>query len=143
MTDIKLDLNGDLEIKNIATSNINLIGETIEATYDLNTTDIFIKDLILKAVKTPKGNITLGIAQPEDIIFFDINYGSEIYKELSEGLTLNFLSRIKNHIINALNIAGLSLNINQIDVGALNTNTIQLNISYTDNTPNTFISLNL
>lgn len=143
MTDIKLDLNGDLEIKNIATSNINLIGETIKATYDLNTTDIFIKDLILKAVKTPKGNITLGIAQPEDIIFFDINYGSEIYKELSEGLTLNFLSRIKNHIINALNIAGLSLNINQIDVGALNTNTIQLNISYTDNTPNTFISLNL
>ena len=143
MTDIRLDLNGDLEIKNTASSNTNLIGEIIPTIYDLNTTNTFIKDLILKAVKTPRGNITLAIPQPEDIMFFDINYGSEIYQELSEGLTLNFLSRIKNHIINALNTAGLSLNINQIEVGALNTNTIQLNISYTDNTPNTFISLNL
>lgn len=143
MSDLKLTNEGDLEVVKISDSGVENNTTTISALYDLNTTENYIKDLIIKAIKTPKGYLTIPIRKKEDILFYDINYGSEIYKELSEGLTLNFLSRVKTHILEALKVANLLININQVQVAALNTSTIQLNITYFDNTPNTIIQLNL
>lgn len=142
MSDLKLTNEGDLEVVNLANEAYNG-NNVISSLYDLNISDNYIKDLILKAIKTPKGYLTLPIQVEEDILFYDLNYGSEIYKELSEGLTLNFLSRVKSHILESLKAANLMLNIDQVQVGAINNNTVQLNITYFDNTPNTVIQLNI
>lgn len=142
MSDLKLTNEGDLEIVKLANEAYSE-DNFISALYDINTSNNYIKDLILKAIKTPKGYLTLPIQQEEDVLFYDINYGSEIYKELSEGLTLNFLSRVKNHILESLKTANLLVNIDQVQVAAINTDTIQLNITYFDNTPNTIIQLNI
>lgn len=142
MSDIVLNNQGDLDIIQLSSQIVN-DNITVESFYDLNTTEDFITDLIIKAIKTPKGNITASVPRPEGVILIDDDFGSNIYRELSEGITLNFLTRVKSHILNTLQTANLLLNILDITVGMLDSYTIQLNIIYTDNTPSTFIRLTI
>ena len=140
MSDLLLNNQGDLDVVQRA-NRVTDTGRTVEALYDLNTTEDFLTDLIIKAVKTPRGNITVSVPQPDGITIVDSNFGSNIYRELSEGITLNFLSKVKSHIIDTLRTANLLVNIIDITVGMVDAYTIQLNIIYGDNTPSTFIRL--
>lgn len=131
MSDLILNNEGDLKITQ---KSINGFIEDIfiSETFDLATTNNYQKDLILKAIKTPKSYITLFVLDQQDILIKDKEYGSEIYKELSEGITLNFLSRVKSHITNSLITANLNNNIKDIQIGLTSSNSIQLTINYTD-----------
>jgi len=143
MSDLKLNIEGDLEVVKRSNSEIENNNYVINAVYDLNSTTNYTKDLIIKAIKTPKGRITLHLLKEDDIVLYDIEYGSDIYRELSEGLTLNFLSRVKSHVIQALTNAKLNNTVAQVKIGAINSNTIQLNVMYTDNTPSSSIQLSI
>jgi len=140
MSDLILNNQGDLDVVQRA-SRVTDTGRTVKALYDLNTTENYLTDLIIKAVKTPRGNITVSVVQPDGITIVDSNFGSNIYRELSEGITLNFLSKVKSHIIDTLRTANLLVNIVDITVGMVDAYTIQLNIIYGDSTPSTFIRL--
>lgn len=140
MSDLILNKNGDFEVVETSSKAIDE-GRVVEALYDLNTTEDYISDLIIKAVKTPRGNITITVPNIDNINLVDETYGSSIYRELSEGITLNFLSRVKSHIINTLETANLLVRVVDITVGMVDSYTIQLNIIYGDNTPSTFIRI--
>ncbi len=141
MSDLILNTEGDLKMiqKSNYTNNIN----TTNNIFDLQTTNNYTRDLLFKALKTPKGKITLFILDNENIIFKDKEYGSEIYKELSEGITLNFLSRVKTHIIQTLINAKLNNNIKDVLLGVASSNTIELKITYTDSTITDTVSLRI
>ena len=140
MTDLKLNDQGDLDVVQTS-SRVTDSGRAVKALYDLNITDDYITDLIKKAVKTPRGNITVVVSEMDGVTLVDNTFGSNIYRELSEGITLNFLSRVKSHIIDTLTTANLLVNIVDITLGMLDPYTIQLNIIYSDNSPSTFIQL--
>lgn len=142
MSDLIIDTNGDFEVIEISSKAIDE-GREVKALYDLNATDDFVGDLIIKAIKTPKGNITISLPNIDSVTLVDFNYGSNIYRELSEGITLNFLSRVKSHIINTLQAANLLVRVIDISVGMLDPYTIQLHIVYGDNTPSTFIRISV
>jgi hypothetical protein len=142
MSDLVLTNEGDLSI--IKRSN-NIFSEEVltEGIFDLEKTNSYTKDLVMKAIKTPKGTLSLFVLQELNILIKDANYGSEVYRELSEGITLNFLSRVKAHITQSLINANLNNNIADILVGVQNYNTIQLIISYTDSNQRDNIQINI
>jgi hypothetical protein len=142
MSDLVLSAEGDLSIIKRSNSVISE-GVITEGIFDLEKTQYYTKDLVLKAIKTPRGAITLFTLQEFDILIKDSLYGSDIYKELSEGITLNFLSRVKAHITQSLINANLNNNIANITVGVQNSNTIQLRITYTDSNQNDNIQINI
>jgi hypothetical protein len=142
MSDLVLTNEGDLSI--IKRSNNAFSEEVlIEGIFDLEKTNSYTKDLVMKAIKTPKGTISLFVLQELNILIKDANYGSEVYRELSEGITLNFLSRVKAHITQSLINANLNNNVADILVGVQNYNTIQLIISYTDSNQRDNIQINI
>lgn len=131
MSDLILNEEGDLTVIQ-KSNNVYQEDVLISGIFDLEKTDNYTKDLIVKAIKTPKGKISLFILEEFNILIKDKEYGSEIYRELSEGITLNFLSRVKAHITQSLINANLNNNIGEVRVGVRNSSTIELNISYTD-----------
>lgn len=142
MSDLIINKNGDLgssKIKDLVVSNT----QTIESIYDLTSTENYITTLIRRAIETPKGHITAPTISLETIEFVDQDFGSDIYKELSEGITVNFLARVKKHILISLEKAKLSAYISSVTVNMTNAYTVELNVSYTNNTPNTFIRIEI
>jgi hypothetical protein len=131
MSDLVLNTEGDIKVTQKSNAAV-FDNRVIDGEFDIETTNNFIKDLVVKAIKTPKGKITLFVLDTEDILIKDSNYGSDIYRELSEGITLNFLSRVKSHITQSLINANLNNNIKDIQIGVVNSNTIQLIINYAD-----------
>lgn len=142
MSDLVLTNEGDLSIIK-RSNNVFSEGVLTEGIFDLEKTNSYTKDLVMKAIKTPKGTISLFVLQELNILIKDANYGSEVYKELSEGITLNFLSRVKAHITQSLINANLNNNVADILVGVQNYNTIQLIISYTDSNQRDNIQINI
>lgn len=134
MSDLVLNNEGDLNIVQKSFGAIYDNDVVIPSLFDLETTNFFKKDLILKAIKTPKGKITMFILNEAGIFIKDNNYGTDIYKELSEGITLNFLSRVKAHITQSLINAKLRNNIADIIIGVRNSTTLEIKIIYNDNT---------
>lgn len=142
MSDLILNNQGDLDVVQTS-SRASDSGRTVKALYDLNTTNDYLTDLIIKAVKTPRGNITVSVSEVDGVTLVDNTFGSNIYRELSEGITLNFLSRVKSHVVDTLTTANLIVSVVDIIVGMVDPYTIQLNIIYGDNSPSTFIQLTL
>lgn len=142
MSDLIINDNGDLNI--IQTSETLSDGERkVRAGFDLESTNNTLPISIRRAIQTPLGYIQQPSLTEGNITFIDSNYGSLIYNELSEGITLNLLSRIRSHITNSLRVAGYLINIADIKLSAVDTYTIQLYITYTDNTAPTNITLEL
>lgn len=142
MSDLVLNSEGDLKITQ--KSNASFIDNNpIGALFDLTTTKNYQKDLIIKAIKTPKGKLTIFVLNNDNIIIKDKEYGSDIYKELSEGITLNFLTRVKSHVTQSLINANLNNNIKDIQIGVTSSNTVQLIINYTDYNISDTIELNI
>jgi len=142
MSDLIINDNGDINIIQ-ATETVSDNGRTIPATFDLEVTNNTLPLAIKRAIQTPFGYIEQPSLSEGNITFIDSNYGSLIYNELSEGITLNLLSRIKSHITNSLRVAGYLVNIADIQLSVVDTYTIQLYITYTDNNLPTNITLEL
>jgi len=140
MTDLIINDQGDLNIRQ-TTQTVSDSGRTVEATFDLEITNDNLSTMIKRAIQTPLGYIEVPSLKEGSIEFVDSNFGSLIHSELSEGISLNLLSRIKSHIINSLKTVGLLVNIADLQISAVDTYTIQLYITYTDSTTPTTITL--
>lgn len=134
MSDLVLNNDGDLTIIQRSAEAVYNNEVTSNALFDLQTTESYKKDLVLKAIRTPRGKITMFILNEANVFIKDNEYGSDIYRELSEGITLNFLSRIKTHITQSLINAKLRNNIQDIAIGVRNSSTLEIKITYSDNT---------
>ena len=135
MADIKISSNGDLQLIKL-TSNNRIINDVVE---ERNLVNVLLK----RALTTPKGYITIPEIVEGELSFKDGSYGNNIYKELSEGLTLNFISRVKQHVIEALNEANLNRNIKSVQLNVTDTQTIQILVTYTNSNDNNIIELNI
>lgn len=133
MADLKLSTKGDLQLIQLNSQN-KIVKDVVE--------DPDVLQLLLKrALTTPRGYLTITEINNNLLKFKDNNYGNDIYKELSEGLTLNFLSRVKIHIQNALSEANLDSNIDNIQLNVLEAHTIQILITYTNSSENNIIEV--
>jgi len=142
MSDLIINNNGDLNIIQV-TETVSDERRTVPAAFDLEITNNTLEAAIKRAIQTPLGHLEQASLIEGNINFIDSNYGSLIYNELSEGITLNLLSRIKGHITNSLRVAGYLVNIADLRLSAVDTYTIQLYITYTDNTAATNITLEI
>jgi len=142
MSDLIINENGDLNIIQ-TTETVSDEGRTIRAAFDLQVTNDTLSTAIRRAIQTPLGHLRQAALTEGNIDFIDGNYGSLIYNELSEGITLNLLSRIKGHVTNSLRVAGYLINIADLQLSVVDTYTIQLYITYTDNTTPTNITLEI
>jgi hypothetical protein len=116
-----------------------ILGE--EAYYDLVTERNTLTTRLRRALQTPLGNISIYALAEGGVDIVDDLYGNNIYKELSEGLTLNFISRVRNHTINAITRAGLRQNIDSVQVNVLDSHTVQIHVTYTNNNAPTIIPI--
>lgn len=142
MSDLIINKEGDIEIyqvKEIVSSE----DTTLTAINDLASTEKTLATLIRRAIETPRGYIGQPVISTLSIEYIDNTFGSDIYRELSEGITLNFLARVKTHIINSLNTANLGTYIDNVMVNMTDAYTVSLDISYTNNIPNTQITFNI
>jgi hypothetical protein len=139
--DIKLNDVGDLELIEIESNSIE--NKSRKERYDLSLTrdnrDIRLK----RALKTPLGYIGIYVLGLEGVEIVDELYGNDIYSELSEGLTLNLISRIRSKIIDAISRAKLDVNVREISVGVLDPHTVSVNIVYNGSSDSTSLLLNL
>ena len=70
MSDLKLTNDGDLEVVKISDNGVENDTTIISALYDLNTTENYVKDLIIKAVKTDLNIFPLTDLKPSAIFSF-------------------------------------------------------------------------
>ena len=134
MSDIKLSTNGDLQLIKLSSSN-NIVSDVAQ---ERNMLPILLK----RALLSPKGYITIYEIKNSELSLKDSNYGNSIYQELSEGITLNLLSRIKSHIVSAITEANLNQSVESIDLNVVEAHTIQILINYT-NGSNNIIEINI
>lgn len=111
-------------------AGVELIGEP--AMFDITEEEDDITLRLKRALKTPVGYLSMYYLTDSDVEVYDSLYGNAVYQELSEGLTLNFLARVRTHVGDAIRRAGLTAKIKEIDVGILDSHTVQIYISYTD-----------
>lgn len=142
MTDLIINQEGDINIVQL-TQEVSDEGRTIRPSFDVESTNDTIATSIKRAIQTPLGHLEVAALTKDNIMFVDANYGSLIYRELSEGITLNLLSRIKRHITDSLKTAGHLVNIADLQLSVVDTYTIQLYITYTNNTTPTIIALDI
>lgn len=109
--------------------------------YDLVLDRNTLTERLKRALQTPFGYISMYVTAEGGISIVDDLYGNNIYKELSEGLTLNFISRVRNHTINAIERAGLTQNVDSVQVNVLDSHTVQIYVTYTNSNAPTIIPI--
>lgn len=135
MADIKLTEKGDLQLINLASQTKTVKDVALER----NVTSLLLK----RALLSPKGYITITELRDGQLFLKDSEYGNRVYEELSEGLTINFLSRVRGHVIEAINAANLNASVESVDVNIIDVaQTVQILIVYTNGT-NSIIELNI
>lgn len=134
MTDIKLNEDGDLQLikrsNKDTDNNIVLESNRYKEEYDLLDEEDLVRVLLERALRTPKGHITIYDLTEGNIRLRDNLFGNDIYRELSEGLTLNFIARARGHIEEAIQIAGLKEIVSDVSIAVIDSHTIQIFISY-------------
>lgn len=135
----------------IALNNLTDVAVYKSSEQIINSKKVEIKDIVLepnnitklikRAIKTPKGYIKI-LNKAEILSFLDSNYGSDIYKYLSEGLTINLVSDVKRVIKESLSNANLNINIEKITLSLVEINKLNIIISYNDNS-NVLINLDI
>ena len=116
-----------------------IVGEAVryELVLDRNT----LTQRLRRALETPFGYISMYVLTEGGVSMVDDLYGNNIYKELSEGLTLNFISRVRNHTISAIERAGLAQNVDSVQVNVLDSHTVQIHVTYTNSNAPTIIPI--
>lgn len=121
MIDIQLSSSGDL-----------VINKTKEGGYEFEIDRNPALNLLKRVVQTPKGYISRCVLDKEGLRLIDKELGSELYKELSEGLTINFISRIRNHILKSIKEIDMKVNIVDIRVSVTGLQTVGIDIHFED-----------
>ena len=124
MADIKLDSKGDLQLIKLTKGN-NIVNDVPLETNIVNL-------LLKRALLSPFGHLTITELIEGTLLLKDNEYGNRIYEELSEGLTINFLSRVRSHTIQAIQNANLSTSVDTVDVTIIGAHTIQILVQYTN-----------
>ena len=117
MTDIIID-NLDFKIINPNTDEYDLYVSDDQELYKL----------ILRAVETPFEYIGRYVMHKEGLVGIDYEFGDAVYEELSEGLTVTLVSRIKNHIRDAINKVTSDIDIDEIILSIPNFDTVEVSI---------------
>lgn len=134
MADIKISSNGDLQTIKLTNKN-TIVTDLVEERDVLNL-------LLKRALLSPKGHITITEISNNELSLKDKEYGNRIYEELSEGLSINFLSRVRSHVTEAIENANLTNMVTSIEVNVLDKSSIQILVLYSNGT-NNIIRLNL
>ena len=136
--DFKL-VNGDISI-------LVINKEVNNQFYDLNIEEYkeSLSKLIDRVVKTKLGELGI-ITNRDGVELLDYEYGNALYFELAEPLTLSWLTRAKQHILNALSFLPKTLEIGSVEVlpQAIDTVTIDIFATYNNQEIRNLITLYL
>jgi phage baseplate assembly protein W len=130
--DITLN-KGDLSI---------LVVEDKKYDVDIEEYKTTLKKLIDRAIKTKLGD--LGIVTIKDgVEIVDYGYGNAIFFELSEPLTISWLSRARQHITSALSFLPNTVEVLSVQVSPQSSNTVNINviIRFNNETINSIVTL--
>lgn len=115
--DISLDSNGDFALTSF-NDNYELVEEKDE---------LYV--LLRRAVQTPLSFLGRTIIDDKGINIVDDNFGNSIYGELSEGITINFITRVKQHIVNAIDSLKLDVGVTDVHISLIDELNSSVNIS--------------
>jgi hypothetical protein len=136
--DFKL-INGDISILVINKDVKNQF-------YDLNIEEYkeSLSKLIDRAVKTKLGELGI-ITNRDGVELLDYGYGNAVYFELAEPLTLSWLTRAKQHILNALSFLPKTVDITSVEVlpQAIDTVIIEIYAQYNNQEIRNLVTLYL
>ena len=124
MVDIALTEDGDLQL----------------GLYDTNSTDFVLAEkgdelsaLLKRALQTPLGYIGQFQIDLEAVRKYNFQYGNNIYKELSENLSGQLLTRVRSHIVNAVRVAELEAQIQDVRIQIQDMRTLNIYVVFSDN----------
>lgn len=101
-----------------------------------------LKKLVNRAIKTKIG--TLGVVTTRNgVEIIDYGYGNAIFFELSEPLTVSWLSRCREHIIAALSFLPDAVEVVSVQISPQNSNTVNINVilNFNNETINSIVTL--
>lgn len=124
MADIALNSEGDLQLALYDNNSVD---------FDLLTGGDELKLLLKRALETPKGYITQFQIQSESVRKYNSRYGNDIYKELSENVSAQLLTRIRSHILNAVRVAQIQVRIQDVRIQIQDLRTLNVFIVFSDN----------
>lgn len=108
--------------------------------YDNNSTDFVMLEngeeilpLLKRALQTPKGYITQYHIELEAVRKYNFEYGNNIYRELSENISAQLLTRVRNHIIDAVRVARLDAQVRDIKIQIFNLRTLNVFVLFNNN----------
>ena len=119
----------------------HLLGDPIQHELVLDRDNLTLR--LKRALQTPLGGISMYTLSQGGIDVIDGLYGNNIYRELSEGLTLNFLARVKSHVVDAISRANLTADVDSVEVDVLDPHTVQIFVFYTGRTNPIIIPINI
>ena len=124
MIDIRL-VNQDFSIKEFD-------GDSDGLYYDIEIEDevTAIRHLVRRAVETPLGYIGRYIIDTNGISNLDGLFGNAIYSRLSEGLTVNLVSRIRQDIEEAISFVSSEIRLDLIRVNVVSFDTVEVKVEY-------------
>jgi hypothetical protein len=132
--DFKL-INGDISILIID-----------EKYYDLNIEDYkeTLRKLVTRAIKTKLGDLGI-VTVNEGVELVDYGYGNAIFFELSEPLTISWVSRARQHILNALSFLPNTVTVISVNVSPTSNTrmTIDIILEFNNERINNLVTLYL
>ena len=126
MIDLKL-VQGDLSITEFDSDD-----ESNQTTYDLSLLDEedSISRLVRRALETPFAYIGQYIIDARGISNLDGDFGNAIYRELSENININFISRARNHVSSALSFISSEIELLDLRIEIPDMYTVQITATY-------------
>ncbi len=120
-------------MEDILLENGDLVILKSQDNYEFEVDKDVVGSLIKRALQTPIGHIRISVIDNKELRLIDADFGDEIYKELSEGITINFISRVRQHILNAIKKIDIDLDVRDVSVGVIEDNKINIVLYFEDN----------
>lgn len=116
----------------------------LEREYDLGlTTKVETSELLLRrAIKSPHGYISRYVLDGTGLNKTDVNHGNRIYEDLSEGMTISTIAKIKSHVNQAAQYAP-EVQVSNIEISVPNLDSLEIAINYNINNESKFITTQL
>lgn len=117
-----------------------------EKYYDLNIEDYkeTLRKLVTRAIKTKLGDLGI-VTVNEGVELVDYGYGNAIFFELSEPLTISWVSRARQHILNALSFLPNTVTVISVNVSPTSNTrmTIDIILEFNNERINNLVTLYL
>lgn len=109
--------------------DLDFVIAEVEGSIDLVLDSNAEKSLLKRVLQTPLSSLGRYVIDSQGVKEIDREFGNGVYKELSEGLTINLIARIKRHIVEAVSYVKKDIQIRDIDVYQIDINTVQIDIT--------------